>query len=250
MRTIIKAELLKMNKRNIFLFLIAFNGISIMYALGIYFGWSWVSFEGEYDAIRYVSAMWHLLFLLGIPLVLFMYLGASIIGTERIQGQLILEVTRAANTAKLITAKFISMLIVILTYFITNIIISFICYSLFVSKTQYAMDSLIVLDAGNIRLIVSCIAVVFYLVSSVFFAMLISIRGSAIFSTIAGIVLYTVLSLGARTVDIGQWVPGYLALYSLADFNALIVIYQLILGVIFIFTLWILTIRGFKRMDL
>ncbi len=250
MKNIIKAEFFKLNKRYIFLFLLAFNCISILYSLGVYFGWSWVSFEGVYDLITYVTAMWQLLFLIGVPLILFMYLGASIIGTERIQGQLTLEVTRVANNTKLITGKFISMLLVVLIYFFINIIISSLCYIFILSKTEFAAESMIICDEYTLELVINCVAVVFFLVISVFLAMFVSIKKSAIFATISGVIVYAILSLGSRILGLGKWVPGYLALNASADFNRGTILYQMTISITLMIIFLYASIKKFSKIDL
>ncbi|WP_373124966.1 hypothetical protein [Blautia producta] len=68
MRELIQVELYKMHKRKCFLIVLIFNGISLLYGLGILLNWSWVSFNGTFDLIQYIGAIWQLLFLIGLPL--------------------------------------------------------------------------------------------------------------------------------------------------------------------------------------
>ncbi len=251
MKCIVKAELIKFNKRHILLFLVAFNCISVLYALGIYFNWGWVTLEGKYDLLMYVGAMWQLLFLIGIPMIVFMYIGASIIGSERNQGQLILEVTRVANKGRLIIAKFLSILMLVFSYFISNIIISSLCYVFIVSKTEYASDKMIIWNVEIKGLVISGIAVVLYLIMSAFIAMFISTKSSAIFSTVVGLTIYAVLTVASRVEGLGNWIPGYLALNSsAAEINRLTIGYQTCLGIIIILVMLWASIRQFNKTDL
>lgn len=66
-----------------------------------------------------------------------MYVGATLIGAERIEGQIPLEVTRVADRGRLIFAKFIALLGVILFYFLSNLIITIVSYIIIVRQTMY-----------------------------------------------------------------------------------------------------------------
>ena len=250
MKTIINAELFKVHKKKIPVVLLGLNCLPLLYALGIYYQWSWISFSGEFDLIRYVSAMFQLLFILGVPLILFMYIGSSILGTERIQGQLILEKTRASSLVTLIAAKFISMLILILLYCAINIIISTLCYVFLIAKTEYAMNAVIQFDPININLIISCAAAILYIILSTFFSMFISIKYSAIVSTISGCILFAVLSLGTGASEIGQWIPGYFALNASANSNSMTISYQFLICILLILVLPIVSTKLFQKIDL
>lgn len=61
MREIIQVELYKMWKRKCFLLVFIFNGISLLYGFGILLNWSWVSFNGKFDIIQYIGAIWQLM---------------------------------------------------------------------------------------------------------------------------------------------------------------------------------------------
>ncbi len=106
-------------------------------------------FVGEFDLIQYAGAIWQLLFLIGIPLILFMYVGACLIGSERIEGQILIEVISVADRGRLILAKFTAMLGIILFYFISNLIITIVSYSLFVRRTNYATKDWVNFDSDK-----------------------------------------------------------------------------------------------------
>ncbi len=80
MKEITFVELYKMWKRKYFFIILIFNSISIFYGLGILLNWSWVSFHGTFDLIQYMGAIWQLLFLIGLPLIFFMYIASNILG--------------------------------------------------------------------------------------------------------------------------------------------------------------------------
>jgi ABC-2 type transport system permease protein len=250
MKKLIQVEFLKLHKRRLFLFILLFNSVAFLYALGIYFHWSWVSIVGEFDLIQFTGAIWQLLFLIGIPLILFMYVGASLIGSERIEGQILLEVTRVADRGRLIFAKFTAMLGIILFYFLSNLIITIVSYALIVRNTNYASKEWIILDSDNKSLIFSSLAVLFYLILSVFVVMSISVTKSAIVSTISGIVLYVLLTLTTRISGIQEWVPGYLALNSSANINLVSIVYQLLASLLISYLAVLFACNRFKKIDL
>ncbi|KQL33558.1 hypothetical protein AN960_21035 [Bacillus sp. FJAT-25509] len=164
-----------------------------------------------------------------------MYVGASLIGSERIEGQVLLEVTRVADRGQLIFAKFTSMLGVILFYFLSNLIITIVSYTLIVRNTNYASKEWIILDSDNKSLIISSQAFLFYLILSVFVVMSISVATSAILSTISGI---------------QEWVPGYLALNLSANINLVSLVYQLLVSLLISYLAVQFPSNKFKKVDL
>lgn len=211
---LIQVELYKMMKKKYFQIVLIFNCISFLYGLGIYFNWGWVSFHGKFDLIQYMGAICQLFFLIGLPLIFFMYLGAGILGGEKADGQILLEITGVADRKMLVTAKTLAVFIMILFYFITNIFISTLSYALFVRRTVYASPEWIILDYGNMELLASCLFGCVYIIFSACFAMYLSIRNGAVTATIAGSAAYAAMSLITRIPGVRMFVPGCFALTS------------------------------------
>lgn len=241
MRELIQVELYKMWKRKCFLLVFIFNGISLLYGFGILLNWSWVSFNGKFDIIQYIGAIWQLMFLIGLPLIFFMYIGASILGGEKSDGQILLEITRVANRKRLIIAKAMATLLLVLYYFITNIIVSVISYTCLVHQTIYATPEWVILDRENINLLITCLFGCIYIVISVFFAMYMSIKYGAVTATIVGIALYAAMSMLARISAIRMWIPGYFALIADANIELESIVQQSIwCGIIILFFLYLM----------
>lgn len=217
MRELIQVELYKMRKRNCFLIVLIFNGISLLYGLGILLNWSWVSFDGTFDLIQYIGAIWQLLFLIGLPLIFFMYIGSSILGGEKSDGQILLEITRVADRKRLVMAKTLAALLLVLCYFVTNIVVSVISYAFLVRQTAYVTPEWVILDRDNIDLLITCLFGCIYIIISIIATMYVSIRYGAVTATIAGIALYAAMSMIARISVIRMWVPGYFALTADAN---------------------------------
>lgn len=217
MRELIQVELYKMHKRKCFLIVLIFNGISLLYGLGILLNWSWVSFNGTFDLIQYIGAIWQLLFLIGLPLIFFMYIGSSILGGEKSDGQILLEITRVADRKRLVMAKTFAAVILVLFYFVTNIMVSVISYACLVRQTGYVTPEWAILDRDNINLLITCLFGCIYIIILVIITMYASIKYGAVAATIAGIALYAAMSMIARISVVRMCVPGYFALTADAN---------------------------------
>ncbi len=250
MKELIQVELYKMRKKYCFLIILAFNAISILYGLGILLNWSWVSFNGNFDLIQYMGAIWQLLFLIGLPLIFFMYIGASILGGEKSEGQILLEITKVADRKKLVMSKILATLFLILFYFITNIIVSSISYIFLVRQTTYITVEWVVMDKDNINLLITCLFGCVYIIISVFATMYMSIKYGAVIATITGIAIYAGMSLVSRVPNIRMCVPGYFALTTEANINLVTIIQQIVWCSVILFILLYLTREKICKIDL
>lgn len=252
MRDLIRVELYKLLKRKIILFVLLFSCIPIFYGLGMYFDWSWVSFNGSFDLIQFVLAMWQLMFIIGVPMIVFMFVGSSLIATERAEGQIILQVTRVADKTKLIRAKFYAMLGIILFYSFSSLGIASIVYLLLVKQTAYSSTSLFILNHSNIELIIFSVGVLLFLILATYIAMGISVVKSTMFATIAGVLFYVVLSVAVRIPKIQYWIPGYLALSPTLKYSTIyiVLIYQLIICLLLSIGIVYKASNKFRKLDL
>lgn len=225
---LICVELYKLKKKKYFLLVFGFNCISLLYGAGIMLNWSWISFNGKFDVIQYMGAIWQLLFLIGLPLIFFMYIGASVLGGEIAEGQILLEIKRVADRKKLVVSKVGAVFVLILFYFVTNILSSVISYTVFVRRTQYTTGAWAIFNQDNINLIVVCIFGCIYIVFSVFTVMYLSIKRGAVVSTIIGAALYAAFSLLTRIPGIRMCVPGYFALFPDSNFGVGSIVQQFI----------------------
>lgn len=234
MKDLVIAELYKFKKKNIFLFVVLFNVVSLIYALGAKFNWGWVNINGKYDLIQYVGAIWQLLFLLGLPMIFLLFNGANILGGEKAAGQILLEVTRAADRKKLISAKIISTIILTVTYFVSNIVFSCLSYMLFIKNSQYGSSKTIILNGDNIELITTCLFGLVFIIILTIAVMRISINYGAIPSTLIGIGIYAVSMLISKIAVVNTFLPGYYALSQTAQISSSTTIKQIIVSIIFI----------------
>ncbi|MGM9952543.1 MAG: hypothetical protein ACI32Q_04060 [Intestinibaculum porci] len=250
MLEIVGVELYKMRKKKQMLVIILYNLISFLYGAGIRFRWKWVSFNGKFDLVQYIGAIWQLLFLIGIPLIFFMYIGASIVGGERREGQMFLEITRVANRKKLISAKIISVVIIISLYAMANVLCSIVTYSVFLKNTHYATSRCIILNHSNIDLIITCLFGYIDLVIFVLITMLISINNTPVSATIVGTVIYAILLFLVKINQIAIYIPGCFALSSRMNITNSAFVLQLIICLLSLFLLIKENINQFYNLDL
>lgn len=250
MKDLIQLELYKFKLKGYFFVIMLFNGISLLYGMGIKSQWSWVAFQGTFDLIQFVGAMWQLLFLIGLPIIFFMYLGASVLGGEKADGQIMLEVTRVADRKLLVKAKALAVAILLLFYFITNLLVSAISYLLFVRGSSFASAEIMIWSKDNISLLASCFFGFVFILFSAWLAMSLSIKFGTVLATILGIAAYAVFTLITRVPGIGPYMLGYLALNSESTFNLFTMAYQLLLsaGLLALIMFW--SVRKFRQVDL
>ena len=250
MGDLIKLELYKMHKKKYFIIVILFNSVSLLYGLGIKFNWSWVLFNGKFDIIQYVGAIWQLLFLIGLPLIFFMYVGSSLLGGEKEEGQILLEITRVADRKKLVKAKLLATISLIVFYYIINIVLSTFSYFFLVRYTKYATLQLVILNEENINLFITSLFGCVYIVIIVIISMYLSIKYGAIISTIGGVALYAITLLLARMDTIRVLIPGYFALATDAHIDIGGILQQLIWSGLIILIFLYLMGRKINSLDL
>lgn len=250
MRELIQVELYKMGKKHCFFIIFLFNSISMLYGIGMLYNFSWVSFSGTFDLIQYVGAIWQLLFLIGLPLIFFLYMGASVLGGEKAEGQILLEITRVADRKNLVLSKILAVLCLILFYFVTNILISSVSYILFVRQTIYTTAKWIIIDKDNMELLILCLFGCIYMIISVVITMYLSIKYSAVIATILGIAFYVVMSLMARIPSVRVCVPGYFALVEDAKMGIGSILWQGIWCSVIVLFFMYLTRKKMEEIDL
>ncbi|ALS35658.1 ABC-2 type transport system permease protein [Enterococcus rotai] len=249
MLSLLEVEIFKLNKKGITLFIIIFNCLSLVYALGLKFNWSFISITGTFDLIKFVGAMWQLLLMIGIPTALLTFIGASLIGTEIAEGQIVLEITRVADVSKLLTAKFISLAIMIVFYFLSNISLSSLFYLLLVKDTKYATNRLIIFDNDAKEMIITCIAGMLFVILLVFISMAVSVNKSAIFSMVISLLVMIFFTFLSHIEAIAKWLPGYLSLSKEVSINIITVLYHIFLfGVLFCGLIYF-AIKRFRMKD-
>lgn len=112
--------------------------------------------------IAFATTMWALIMMLGIPLVLFSFLGATILGGEITDGQILLEITRVYSRKKLIIGKFLSVSLVVLLCYLLNILLSSLFYMLFVANSSHGTGVKLHFMDYSIHLMLESITGVFF----------------------------------------------------------------------------------------
>ncbi|MET3616804.1 hypothetical protein ABID14_000429 [Peptoniphilus olsenii] len=249
MKNLVKAELFKLKKSNTFLLITLLNLVSIFYGAGIKFGWSFVSFKGQFDIYRYVFSIWQLYFILGVPMIILMYAGSKILGDEILKGQIILEVAPVANRKKLICGKFKAMIYTTLFYFLTNIAFNILAYILFVKGTDYAVSGNL-FTKDNFEILVQILFGFLEIYFLVILAMSVSVDKGAIIGTLSSIGVYVITSLLTRAKGIDKFIIGYFNLKAPNIINIENILIQLVIFLICISSIIYFSIQKFSRKDL
>ncbi|GGC85399.1 ABC transporter permease [Enterococcus wangshanyuanii] len=250
MNSIIKVEMFKMFKRRIFIGIILLSSFSLIYALGIYFKWQFILINGRLDVISFATSMWALLMMLGIPLVLFSFLGASILGGEINEGQILLEIIRTKSREKLVIGKFFAVSLVLIICYMLNIVLSTLFYTIFVANSEHGQGLLVDFKRYHLHLVLQSAAGGIFLLLFITVGMFFSISFGTFRAVIFSMLLFVGLKFIANIDSINKWLPGYYTLVDDSDYSSLVMIYQLVLIIVLSILVLIMTNRQMGKKDL
>lgn len=114
-----------------------FIALPLFYGIGNMRNFHAVSIEGRFSAVAFGSACWGLLGLTGITNILFVILIANYFGKERIDGQIKLILLEICNRKKVIRAKFVSILLMIVLSYIIMYAASIAVYYVCIAGPQH-----------------------------------------------------------------------------------------------------------------
>lgn len=234
MRDVINVELFKMWKRKIFIGIFLLSNFSLVYSLGIYFNWSFIDINGKLDLISFSTSMWALLMMLGIPLVLFTFLAAGTLGGEISDGQFMLEITRVKSIKSLVLGKFISIVEVLLSFYILNMVLSSLYYIVFVARSKNGLGISWTIENYHSRLILVSICGVLFLILFISVAMVVSVNFGTFRAVLLSLSVYVFLKFVSSIEGIRKLLPGYYTLIDDNDFSGLTLLYQLFIMGLFI----------------
>ncbi|MGM0216234.1 ABC transporter permease [Enterococcus sp. AZ109] len=249
MSNIIKVELYKMYKRKVFVALLILSSFSLLYSLGVFFEWEFVEISGRIDLITFYTVMWSLLMMLGIPMIMFSFYAASILGGEIQEGQILLELSSAKLRKKLVVGKFMAIVLLIGLCYVLNFLLSSLFYVLFISGTKVGSTAFFFLQSYHFVLIMKSLSGFLLLVFLAALSFVFSIRFGVFRSVIFGLVIYMGLKVLMYLPTINRWIPGFLVLYDQADFSAGVMLYQS--GLLLVLTVAVILYAAeiFRRMD-
>ncbi|GAB7308370.1 MULTISPECIES: ABC transporter permease [Enterococcus] len=250
MRDVINVELFKMWKRKIFIGIFLLSNFSLVYSLGIYFNWSFIDINGKLDLISFSTSMWALLMMLGIPLVLFTFLAAGILGGEISDGQFMLEITRVKSIKSLVLGKFISIVEVLLSFYILNMALSSLYYIVFVARSKNGLGISWNIESYHSHLLLVSVCGVLFLILFISIAMLVSVNFGTFRAVLLSLSVYVFLKFVSSIEAIRKLLPGYYTLIDDNDFSGLILLYQLLIMGIMIGIAICVMINAIKKRDL
>lgn len=246
MGNLVRAEISKLIKRKVFVILLALSSWSLIYGLGIFLHWNFISIGARLDLITFVTTMWIFLLILAIPLLLILYNSSFILGGEIQGGQILLEINRVSKRKFLIVAKYITAILSIFFLYLVNFVVSTLVYIAFIAKSKYGFDNYFEFTKGDIdSLVVSIINLLFiiFLISVAFY---LSLHYSAIVSAFISFGVYIICQLFCYINTIARFVPGYFFIVSDYKFSIGLVIFQSLSNIVLSYLFLVLTIKEFE----
>lgn len=243
MAMIMRAEFRKLYHRKIFIGVLLISLFSLIYALGAYFHWHFITISGHIDLVVFMTSMWKLLMMLGLPLIFFTYLSASILGSETIDGQILLEILRVSSRKQLIQAKFITMILLVTAVFMLNMGFSCLFYfTLMIPSGNAAMVS-----RFSLQLLLISFSDLIFLILMIAIAFFFAIDKNSFQATLFTLGVYIFLMFLAKIDGLNVWMPGYFSLTNSPQFSVPWFIYHLGLNIFFILLFFNYTTRKFIK---
>jgi ABC-2 type transport system permease protein len=248
MLNLLQAEFYKLMKKKFFVVIFLFSSLSLFYALGMTFNWKMVSVSAkDLSLFLYLSFMWKMQMMIGIPLIYLIYTASNMFSSEIINGQILLEITKVASRKKLLIAKFLTMVLGSLIYLISVFFCSIIFYLTFIWKSSYGVKNLLYpLEFGK-TLTLTSLCDLFFIIILIAIATIFSISKPAFTSTIITFTIFLVLKLLAYVDTISFLLPGYFNLVNNAKINFFTISYQLIMYIAILFLCLKIAIIRFNK---
>lgn len=247
MSSIISAELFKLWKKKVIFASFIMSLFPLIYSLGIFFQWHFITITGKLNMLSFVTTMWTLLTVLGIPLIFFSYLGSSILGGEIVGGQILLQLNRVKSRGELVTAKVLSIFIFIGITYVLNVIFSILCYIFFVAHSAHGYTKILDFKSYNLSMLLINWVTVCFLMLLTILSMYFSIKFGIFRSVIFNLIIYVGLKFIVYMHSIAQWVPGYYTILDDTNFSPIIIIYQFLIILILIIAILFLAKKQFSK---
>ncbi|MDR0690866.1 MAG: hypothetical protein LBF32_02275 [Streptococcaceae bacterium] len=248
MLNLLQAEFYKLMKKKFFIVIFLFNILSLFYALGMKFHWKVVSVNTkDLSLFIYLTIMWKLQIMLGIPLIYLFYTASNMLSSEIINGQILLEITKVASRKRLLIAKFLTMVLSSLIYFINFFFCSIIIYLTFVWKSGYGVKNLLYPFELGKSLALTSLCDLLFIITLIAVATIFSISKPAFTSAILTFTIYFVLKILSYIDTIDFLLPGYFSLVSNAKMNLFTISCQLVICSIVLFLCLKIAIIHFNK---
>lgn len=130
-----KEELFKILRKPITLILLVALILPLFYGISIVTNAKHVIVQGDFDAILFASVNWNMLTMTGIPEILFALITTHIFAYEMERGQIRLLYLRVCNRKKILIAKMLAMLTMMLLFYVVFYLWCFAVYYIFIVQT-------------------------------------------------------------------------------------------------------------------
>lgn len=247
MKKLVKVELTKLVKRKVFIILLVLSSWSLIYGLGIFLHWDFISIGARLDLITFVTTMWIFLLMLAIPLLLILYNSSFILGGEIQGGQILLEINRVFKRKSLIIAKYITANLSILFLYLVNVMVSSLVYIVFIAKSRYGFDNYLEFTKGNIESVVVSVINLLFIIFLISIAFYLSLHYSAIVSAFISFGVYIICRLFCYINAVACFIPGYFFIVSDYKLSVGVVVFQFLSNIVLSYLFLILTIKEFEN---
>lgn len=211
---LMKIELYKLIRKKLVWVLLLINLLPLMYAMALRFHWSFVSVSVEgFSVVNFVSTMWTMVFIFGVPLFVLLFLSAGLLASERTEGQLMLAVTRVANRSKILEGKFLAVTMLTTLFFIINILCSVLSFYFFIYGSVYFLP--MEMNSSLLSEIVLILGVYIFILLLCYLVLLCSTKLSMVVSVVVVLLMYAGFSIMNYLPYVKYILPGYWALNSI-----------------------------------
>lgn len=245
MKDIIKVEVYKLYKKKYILALSFLSLLSLFYGVGVYYHWQVVVIEARLDLITFITSMWSFTLLLAVPIIISLIMTANVVAGEINEGQILLEVTRVKSRVSLIVGKYISIVLIVLGYYLVNLTVSLITYLLFISKTSKGYSDLFTTHYYNFESVCISLSSFLFLIFMITITFCLAINKSVVFATMIGFASYLICMLLGYIDIISQFVPGYFTVVANYHFSFVTFVIQIIEMVAFSLLLLLKATKNF-----
>ena len=189
-----KEELYKTLKKPMTLILLVALVLPLFYGISIVTNAKHVIVQGDFDAILFASVNWNMLTMTGIPEILFALITTHIFAYELERGQIRLLFLRVCDRKKILTAKMLAMLTMMLVFYALFYLWCFGVYYIFIVQTPLG-NGMFLSTASSLQYMVMDLGMYF----------------KAFVSFMMGIGLTTIFIIFQFFPTVKYFVPAYIA---------------------------------------
>lgn len=205
-----KEELYKTLKKPMTLILLVALVLPLFYGISIVTNAKHVIVQGDFDAILFASVNWNMLTMTGIPEILFALITTHIFAYELERGQIRLLFLRVCDRKKILTAKMLAMLTMMLVFYALFYLWCFGVYYIFIVQTPLG-NGMFLSTASSLQYMVMDLIYLIQIMIVCGIVFLLGMYFKAFVSFMMGIGLTTIFIIFQFFPTVKYFVPVYIA---------------------------------------